>query len=812
MLKTNLKQAYQTLINSKSYSIINLFGLGVGIAAFLILAQYIQHHMSFDDFHAQKDNIYMLSLEYQSGNQLPQRPASNYPAVGPEIHRKFPEAEKFTRIYTDPSTFIIEANNQSFVETNTYFVDPAFLTMFSFPLKYGNPEEALKNPFSIVLTERAAKKYFGNENPVNKTLKTKINTWEIDYTVTGVLENLPENTIFNSDVFISFSTFVKNNPGVNENWGWTNFYTFLQLNDKANPDALETKFSKLLTQHKGDYYAATGMREEFFLHKLTDIHFKTDLLYPIAPTVHMRLIYFLSIIAAFIVIIAWINFINLTIIQIHKRIKEVGIRKITGATHRQLIGLFFTESFLINILSAFFSLLILTISIPVLADYLEILSGFTITIGFILKLLLVTTFLGIIITGIIPVVVIARISPSSLFRSAISRYSSESRLRGGLIIFQSAISIILIIGVLTVYSQLNYMKNKKLGMNLEQVMIIEGPVYVQDENTFERGMSYLKDELRKKSYISNVSSSWFIPGTDGQGGEGGYIRQCTQDKTQAKSYRVGTFGYNFIDTYGMQLLAGRNFSKSHAVDNRRVIINEAAMKALGFSSPEEAINGCIYFPIGGKRDNTPIDVIGVLKDFHQKSLRSAIEPTIYTLTENASYTSLKITPENLDQKISEMEAVWKKTFPKNPFSYYFMDAFFNQQYTAEKQLGSIVLFFSILAVLISAIGIFSLIIYYSTQKIKEIGVRKVNGANVSEVLILLNKDFVKRIVVSFIIACPVAYYAMNKWLENFAYKTTLSWWIFALAGALALSIALLTVSWQSWRAATRNPVEALRYE
>lgn len=815
MLKNYLKIAFRSLLKNKVFSLINIVGLAIGMAACLLIMQYVSFELSYDDFHEKADRIYQVSIEYQSGGQAPIHYAANFFPTGPTIHNEYPETIDFTRILLFPNQWMINTKTDRFQEPELYFADSSLFAMFSFPLLRGNPETALKEPNSVVLVRSTAEKYFGKDwetqqDIVGQTLKLNSGT---PLKITGVMEDIPENSTLQFGLLVSMTTYVKvRGESIHDNWGMVSFHTFIELTPGTDPKLLESKFPTLLAKYKGDFYKSQGAREDFFLHKLSDLHLHTHLVEELSPGGNYQTVTILSIIAVLILMIAWVNYVNLSISISVKRMKEVGVRKVTGAHRRQIVSQFLLESFLLNIIAVALAFSIVQIALPFFEDLVGRTLHTLLYYRFSFWLILFgIVSLGSLLSGLYPALVVSGYSPIQIFRNKTGSRTGSNHLKKALNISQFAASVTLIAFTIAIFLQVKYMQNHDLGMNLDQTLVIEKPVLV--DSTYFQKADYLKNKWLQYSTIQQVATSRFIPGEDGLPGWGGYIRRVGSEPTDIEIYQSGGIDYDFIDLYQMKILAGRNFSEDYPSDKQAVILTEEAMYELGFENPEGAVGQYILYPINNERNNKPIKVIGVVKNFHQQSLQSGFLPIIFHLEfSHKSYFSLKVSAQNIRQTIAYAQEVWNETFPESPFDYFFADEFFNNQYQADLKYGTIFGTFTLLAIFIACLGLFGLSAFAIEQRTKEIGIRKVLGASVRSIILLLSKDFIKLILVASLLALPVAYLAMHKWLENYAFRIEISWWLLALPVLTVLLIAILTVSFQTTRAALANPVDALRDE
>ncbi|HPE77705.1 MAG TPA: ABC transporter permease [Draconibacterium sp.] len=813
MIINYFKIAWRGLLKNKVFSVINIFGLAIGMAACMFILQYVSFEKSYDDF--RKQTLYRIS-DYSYMNGLPAgKRAQTVPSLAPVMKREIPEIEDAARVvHTAPlmSDPVMQTGDRSFHEEKIYYADPSFLSMFSYQMKSGTSEQSLKEPNSVVISESIKQKYFSGEEALGKSLIFhKGERGSEVLTITGVFKDIPQNSHLHTDFLISFNSLPWN---LDENWDWGNFYNYIEIQPNANPETVKNKINEVQEKYRGEIFAEWrkgGYTRELNLQPVQGIHLDSHLEAEAEPNGSRRIVELLSIVAFFILAIAWINYINLTTAKSVERAKEIGVRKISGSNRKQLAAQFLTESLLTNSFAALLAFTITWVLEPVLHNLIQI--SFTTQFDTKISLALILLFLaGVFLSGIYPTFVLSSYQPLQVLRKNFNKSGNGLQLRKALVVFQFAATIILIIVTLTFKKQLNFMQNKDLGINLEKALVVKGPGI--KDSTYQEHLSYFKREVTQIPSVKEVSVSSSIPGRELSWGRPFYQ---SDDPGNKHGINIVAVDEDFLDLYETSFLAGRNFSKENSSDRGALIFNETAIRLLGFRSAEDAVLKNVIWE-EGEGDLHSKEIIGVVKDFNQESLQKEVGPIVFALKRylNApwagEYYSMKINAENYPEAMAQIKGKWNEAFPNSPFDYFFLDEFYSRQYKAESQFNLLFGFFSALAIFIASLGLFGLSYFTTIQKIKEIGIRKVNGAKIIEILAMLNKNFVKWMALAFFISVPLAYYAMHKWLENFAYKTTLSWWIFALAGLLALGIALLTVSWQSWRAATRNPVEALRYE
>ena len=805
MFKNHLKVAFRNLQKQKFYAFINILGLTIGIAATLLIIVYIADELSFDRFHKKVNNIYRVTTKAILSGQTSQIATSCAP-FAPTVVEEFPEVDEALRL--DRRTNVtVSFGEKSFTEKNLLLADSNFFKVFSFELLQGNPETALKAPNKVVLTESMATKYFGytgrgDSSPIGKSLKIGDGTSE----VSGIAADPPGNSHFDFDMIVSMNTLGNIN---NFEWTSNNFYTYLVLNPKANPKEVESKFDKLIEKYVGpeiEKYLGFGLqkfKEEggdygYSLQPLTDIHLKSKLDDEIGVNGDINYLYIFGVIAFFIVTIACINFMNLSTARSANRAKEVGIRKAAGAARTGLVNQFLTESMLFSFISTVLALGLIFLVLPSFNN----LAGKEISFHLLLKGSVLGGLAGIIIiigllAGSYPALYLTSFKPAEVLKGKIRAGFKSSGIRSVLVVFQFTISIGLIVSTLVVYRQLNMMQTSNLGFNKENVFVID--------NTFWLGENKeaFKNELRNYNGIINVSGSSSLPPNI----ESNTVHRAVGENQQEHILYWYRADYNHLATLNLELKAGRFFSEDFPSDSSAVILNETAMKTIGWDSHES--QKLITF--NRSHDGDVLNVIGVVKDFNFESLKSSIRPLAIVLG-GGNLISARLAPGNLQESIDLIESKWKQYAPDVPFEYSFLDENLESLYRGEQRLSKIFALFTGLAIVIACLGLLGLATFTAEQRSKEIGIRKTLGATAGHVVVLMSKEFTKLVVVSFVLAIPLSYLFLSKWLEGFAYKVDIGVASFLVGGLISLLIAWLTVSYQSFKAAVANPVNSLRSE
>lgn len=805
MWRNYLKIAWRNLLKKKVYSFINITGLAIGMACCALIFLFVQDELSYDTYHVNKDRIYRVahgSLATEGAKpDLESFWVWGNAPIGPALKNDFPEIDKVVQ-FSGRSDLMLAFKDNAFQEEGVFFMDSTVFDVFSWELVQGDPKNALVAPFSIVLTESAAKKYFGEEDPMGKTLKGSESAGRSDagdYTVTGIMKDLPSNSHFRFSVLLSMSTFQKSRPDVFDNWGYVDFYTYFLVNDEFDQAAFEKKIPEFIDRRRGqDDYKYT-----FVIEPLKDVYLRTPALRQPGETGSLINIYVFSVIGLFILVIAMINFMNLSTARSMERAKEVGIRKSMGADRKSLIKQFLGESIIIVFLAAIVAGLFVWFGMPLMAGLTgkELLIQNFVNWQTVPLCLAIMLFIGI-SAGAYPALLLSGFKPVSILKGI---YKSDTRginLKKGLVVFQFTLSIALIAGTMIVFFQMSYILDKDLGFDKEQMLVLD---YNYDGLVNERS-EMIKNNMEKIPSISSVAFSRSVPGSYFPNAGTGI--QGPDGEMKWDGQAIFEVGLDFITHYGLELVAGRTYSRAYPSDSSSaLIVNEATARQYGYTNPSDIIGK--KFDQWGRAG----EVIGVVKDFNYISLHRSIEPLTLPFSPYASrYLSLKVKPENLPQTIAAVEQVWKELAPHRPFLYSFLNEDFDHQYQADLRFRKVFTTFSVLAILIACLGLLGLATYTAEQRTKEIGIRKVLGAEVSSIVILLSKDFMKLVVMAILIATPISWYAMDRWLEGFAYKITVGWWIYPLAGIIAIVVALLTIGSKAIKAALVNPVQSLRTE
>jgi len=807
MIKNFIITAWRSFKTNRVFSFINIFGLSVGLACCMLIGAYLYNELTYDTYPAQAKQLYRVAL-HSNGNNA----AADFPnvdvAVGQGIKNTFPEVLDFTRITRRGTVFVKYRENQ-FKENSIAVADSNFFRVFSIPLVEGDSRTALTEPKNVVITKDFEKKYFGNSSALGKAITIGNDLVK----VTGIIDKVPDNSHFHADAFISMVTYVT--PGTRQTWSNVGYFTYLLLNKNADPKKLEAAFPSLVakfvvpeTQHDMGVSLSEAQKSVnsfiFFLQPLTDIHLHSATKYEFEANGDIHYVYIFGALAIFILLLACINFTNLSTASATRRSKEIGIRKVLGSAKNAIVSQFLVESVMLTFLAMLFAMGLVWLLLP----YFNDLSGKQIGIGFFLSvkalaLELVLTLMVGIVAGTYPAFFLSSFQIISILKGNSSdQPTGRPGLRSSLIVFQFAISTALIIATFVVYQQLHFMQNKKLGYDKNQVLVIN------DTYALGNSINAFKQQLLNDNRIVNATISGNVPGYNNMGGTEIYVKDLA-DKGARNEIQSGIYWIenSYIPTLGMHLAKGRNFYPSGPADSASVIINEAAVRDLGFGNSD---------PIGktiirsGQRHYT---VVGVVKDFNYTSAKQKIAP-LMMLSSNRSTGAIivRIKTAGVHQLINDIKGQWNTYNAGAPFSYSFLDDQFASLYKSEESTGQIFTSFSVLALIIASLGLFGLAAFMIRQRVKEIGIRKVLGASTASIIAMLSKEFLKLIIIASLIAFPLTWYAMHKWLEDFAYRTSIHWWVFLLAGTMALLVAAITISFQAIKAALANPVKSLRSE
>jgi putative ABC transport system permease protein len=803
MIRNYLTSVWRYIARNKAFTAINILGLVMGMTAFILIGQYVIHETSYDRFWKGYDRVYRLQLDRYNNGELTTRWAAGAAGIGPDMQDNLPEVACHVR-FRDANS-LLSNGDIFFKEEKVFFASKDFFKVFGYPLVAGD-STALDGLNKIVISESLAKKYFGNEDPMGKALR---NGGRRDYVVTGIFKDLPDNSHMKVNALLSMGTYAKAIGRASESdirdWYWDGWYTYIRLKEHTDGATVQGKLPGLVEKLKGDELRKDHHMMVFHMQSLPDIHLDSDFMMEIRPNGSRETTYFLSVIAVIIVVIAWINYINLSTAKSIERAREVGVRKVMGGYRSQLVQQFLSESVLLNTIAVLLAIGAVILLTPWFGELTGRSFGYTLFKQpwfwiFIVALIAA----GSLLSGLYPAFVLSSYKPVDVLKGRFRNTSRGAMFRKGMVIIQFIASITLIIGTYTVYQQIGYMRNQKLGVNIDQTLVINTPAVT--DSTYENKYQTFKEAMLKFPEVSSVASSTAVPGRQPDWNAGG-IRRLSQRPEDSNQYRIVMMDGDFVQSYGLEVLTGRSFSNDIPNEGGNVLLNETAARLMGFKNIEEAINDQIYF-----WDDT-FRIVGVLKNYHQESLKKAVEPLIFRYYKApGGFYSVKMSVASAPESIQKFENLWKEFYAGSPFHYFFLDDYYNEQYKADQQFGSAFGLFSALAIFIACLGLFGLSSLMAIQRTKEIGVRKVLGASVSSILTLVSRDLLMLIAVAVVVATPITWYVMSQWLQGFAGRIDMGILTFALPCAGVLLIAAFTISIHTLKAARTNPVKSLRYE
>jgi putative ABC transport system permease protein len=808
MFKNYFRIAFRSLVKNRIFSLINIFGLSIGLTAFLMIVSYVFDELNFDKYAADAGQIYRLGLHVTGNGSVDDYPHVDG-GVGPGMARELPEIRTYTRMASFFGDIYLKYGTKQFKENKLTYTDSNFFEIFTVPFLLGDPKTALTQPGSLVITKEFAKKYFGADNPMGKAIIFPRG----NYKVTGVIDRIPSNSHFHFDAFISMSTI----RGIDSTWSNVGFYTYLVLNKNADPKKLEAKFPALVARYvvpEIQHDMGVGLAEaqksvntfRFYLQPLKEIHLYSNTKYELEANGDIRYVYVFSALAVFILLLACVNFTNLSTARSSKRAKEIGVRKVMGSLRAQLVSQFMAESILVSflalILAGFFSYLLLPFFNQISGKQFQLSS--LLNVGNILFMIAVTSLVGI-CAGIYPAFFLSSFNPINVLKGPAFSPKSQGRngLRSGLVIFQFFVSTALIIATIVVYQQLHFMQAKKLGYDKDEVVYLQDTYLIGTRDVRKA----FRESLSQDPRVINATITSDVPGNSFTDGTQIYPKEKEAHENDFEIHtNIYHIDYDYISTLGMKISRGRNFSKDFPSDSTATVINEAAVRELGWTHTD---------PIGktivtsGRHEYT---VVGVVEDFHYTTVKHRIDPLMMRLDRPGPGLLIKVKSANMRQFLADLEGKWKGFNREAPFSYYFLNDHFANVYRSEERTGKLFSMFAIISILIACLGLFGLAAFSTEQRTKEIGIRKVLGASVQQVLVLVTREFLLLIGIAFLIAIPFCWWLMNVWLREFAYRIHVQWWIFGLAGALSIVIAILTISFRAISAALANPVKSLRTE
>jgi len=816
MIKNFFVISLRNLLKRKGYTTLNILGLTIGITCCMLIFQYVSYERSYDTFQKNSSQIVRIRLdEYKQGKLLWQS-ATSYPAFGPLMKKDYPEVQNYCRLIDDELLLSNDSKNLKFSEKKGYFADPSSISMLGVELAAGNNATALDAPNKIIVSQTMARKYFGTTDVIGKILQSHGDGRAKPdvYQITGVFKDYPKNSHLIIDYLVSYETLRKalkeqgdKEDSANTAIGWYDFYVYLQLKPGTDLQAFQAKMPAFAAKYVNKRKGAKGSQfsgNKLYIIPFSDIHLYSNYNQEAEVNGSGSAVNFMFLIGLIILGIAWINYINLSTARSVERAKEVGVRKVLGAAKGNLVRQFMLENVLLNLTA----ILLAGLAVAMLTPWFNNLMGKDVSTGFSMSgkywLIFFAIFCsGTLLSGLYPAFVLSDYKPVAVLKGAFKNTSGGLILRKSLIVVQFGISVVLIAGTIIVYQQVNFMRKQKLGVDINQTLVLSGVQSIPD-SVYQDALQPFKSELLKIPGVKSMTSSSNVMGQEIYW-TNGFQSLDHKELGGSTVYRLGV-DYDFIPQFGMKLLAGRNFSKDFPTDKKGAILNDRALAQMGFKDPQDAI--------GKKISNgDTLTVIGVIQSFHHMGLQKPIDPQLISLRPNARNAySIKLQTNELQGTVAAVKVLWSRYFPNDPFSYFFLDDEFNAQYQSDQRFGEMFTLFASLAILIACFGLIGLSAYNILQRTKEVGIRKVLGASVQNVVFILSKDFLLLVILSFVVAAPVSWFIMHQWLQDFAYRITISWWVFGVAGALALLIALSTISYQAIKAAIANPVRSLRSE
>ncbi len=799
MFRIHFLSAVRTLLKNKGVNFINVCGLTVGLTAFLLIVHYLVYEVSFDSFFPESKNIYRINMDIKNGSDNFYHGAKTSRGIYFSCRDGIPGVKEYGDAYYE--SCLMRYKEAQLAEQRVLWVDAGFEKIFPFKMLSGNIDFA--RPLTGIIARSKVQSLFGNEDPVGKIMSVNEG---MTIEITGVYSDLPSNTHLTADYFVSIPTwehygYISRGPS----WRYNGYWNYIKVEQGTDIHKLEENLSNIVNQNT---FRDNDLRKAaIFLQPLKDLHFMRGLEGELGAQTSQRSLFFLLVISLLTIAIAWINYVSLSTALSAKRVNEIGMRKLIGASGFHIWIQSFIETVILNFIALLISFILYRALLVTFAGNFDIpLKQAVIQVKYIYWALSGITVAGIFLSSIYNTMTLARLNPFTGKRTVVRKRNFQK----GMVVLQMTLSIIFLSITLVVYKQIYFMKHAETGMNLKQVITINGPASLNGDTTRLTKYRAFREQLLQYPEFKSMTANYFTSGQAPMYGTVEFIRR------EAGIHPRSTFFQNnaddgLIETFGLKLLAGRNFSPVYSLNRRKLLVNERGIKELGYMVPEEAVGSFIQ-RVG--RDTIPYEIIGVLADFNNESLHKPVYPMVFNNVHPSvfGYYSVRLNTPEMGKAIIKMNSIWKELYPADPMYYVFADEFYLLQYKSEERFGKFYSLLGILSIFITCLGLYGLFIFYINQKRNEISIRKINGASIFVLLEMLNAQFIKWLTIAFIIGVPVAWYTMHRWLENFAYKTELNWWIFIFAGLIVLCLAFLTVSWQSWKAATRNPVEALRYE
>lgn len=803
MLRNYVRIACRNLLRTKVFSLINILGLAIGMAACLLILHYVNFEKSYDRFHENSDRIYRLRYErtVESGESV--RFASCCPPAAARIRGKYPEVEKIARILRFQASVSYEDRN--FLEERMYFAETGFLDILTFTFVTGDPVDGIRQPNTAFMSESTARRYFGDQNPIGQTISVDNKT---DYAVVGIFEDIPQNSHLKFDILLSWENLVAMaGPEYTEAWGHTGSYTYLIVRPGTDPLAFERQLLTLV-EAECPWLQEYNMAIDLKMQPLTDIHLTSHFMQEYEANGDRDSVQALCIVAFFIILMAWVNYVNLSTACSLNRAKEVGLRKVAGASRAQLVVQFFFEIVVINLIAIVCSFGLIELSLPLFSQLTGVPMDYSPWTQTWFWFTAAAMFLvGIFLSGLYPVAAMTAFRPVTVLRGKLGNRAGGFNLRKVLVVFQFAVGLVLVIATFTVYRQVSFMRNQELGFVMDRTLVVRAP-RVRNE-TYPAQAKAFRETLLQRAEIDNLCYVTEVPGRQIYWDAGG-IHKAGEDISRGKNYQIVGIDYDFVDVFDLKFAAGRNFSEEFPADTGALILNETAVRWMGFEDAESAVGQQVDYW------EKLYPIIGVLEDYHQQSLKEAFEPHIFRFVPHGrgvrGMIAIKLNAANTNETVRIVRQRYDEFFPGNPFDYFFLDDYYNQQYKADELFGKVYALFSLLAIIVTALGVYGLSSFSVTRRTREIGIRKVLGGSVSSIIGMLTKEFVLLLAVANFIAWPIAYLAMTRWLQDFAFRINIGLDVFMLAGCVTLIVALSAVSFQVVRAARANPVDAIQHE
>lgn len=805
MFKNYLLIAIRNQLKRKVFSLINIIGLGVGMAASLLILNYVTFETSFDDMHENKEDIYRVTSKFYEGQVETEHWATSSFGYGTAMQNELPGISKMVRIALHEPEQMVSYQDIKYRERKVYYADSTFFDLFSFQLINGRADEVLSRPNTVVISRSAAHRFFKNEDPVGKMLKFRTQQASADLEVSGVFEDIPVNSNLQMDYLISWETLA---PWIRDFWYFHEVYTFIEVESPEYVPIIERDFPALAEKYKTDA-ALKNKTWAIELEPLTDIHLLPAKPYERAVKGNAKVVNVLILVAIVIMLIAWINYINLTTARSMERAKEVGIRKVSGSTRRQLIHQFLIESMLVNLVALMITFTLLQVSFPTFNALTGKALSFSLWSDVSFWIWLIVVFLsGSVLAGLYPAFVLSSVKPIIVLKGKYNHSRGGGLLRKGLVVLQFVASMVLIAGTLIVYKQVSYMRQQDLGINISQVLSVQFPAHSPN---MQMRITALQDRLATFPEVKGVTISGAVPGH--QVGEHLANRKLEDNVNDTRLYEMLPVGYGFIETFELEVIAGRSFSRDYGGDIDRLVINERAARDLGFSNPSDAV-GCRVMV---ETLTEPMEVVGVVKNYHHQSLQNGYTPIMMIMHDKiswlpATFISIKVDGVYARQTLNKVRKVWNDYFTDSTFDYFFLDSYFDEQYSADRRFGIIFIVFALLAVFIACMGLWGVAMYEGLLRTKEIGVRKVMGSSTLGIFILLARDFMNPVGLAVLLGAPLALYIMNIWLDQYAFRIAMSVWFLIVPAFILIVISMATLAGHTFKTASANPVDALKDE